>query len=253
MGRGARGTRSPKNFGSGVRLMKPSEWLTELLASLPPALEEPPKDDTDFQHFDPDQDDLGDVLWEHTGIYEDRLDEALKWLDETVGLDFSDLQARWKEVPFILVSEHISEERSRLLNYLDQIRLAYVVGADLAAATLCRATTELLIRYYYANHVLDAQDSRRTKLTRGGKEKKPSLIEHAEAHHEFLKCYNLDLLVRKAHEILHAPINDETIEGVYSIKERHRNPARELVRCWFRVLEEMVDKVQALGSIAVES
>src|SRR6516162_8333745 len=32
-----------------------------------------------------------------------------------------------------------------------QIRLAYTIGADLGTVALCRATTELLIRYHYAN------------------------------------------------------------------------------------------------------
>ena len=153
-------------------MMKPIGWLEELLASLPPALEEPPPDDDPDSHFDPDHDNLGDVidwLWarldEERKFYgegqEGQWAEALKWLNDPVGLDFSDLQARWNQIPVIPVQKHLSDkygldEPRGLFGYLDQIRLAYVVGADLAAIALCRTTTELLVRYHYASHVPNA-------------------------------------------------------------------------------------------------
>ena len=237
--------------------MKQTDWLRELLASLPPALEKPPEDDSDLhrlRHFDPDQDDLGDVfddVWHYASRdkeFHGHWAEALDWLDETVGLDFSDLQARWKDVPDIAVPEHVSDkygpdEPRGLFGYLDQIRLAYIVGADLAAIALCRVATELLIRYHYAGDVPDAQNTRKTKLTGEPGRGKLNLIAHAESRCEFLKSYNLAAKINAASEILHNPNAGETDERLHSIEGRHRNPFRGLVVEWMKVLEEMISRV----------
>jgi hypothetical protein len=138
--------------------MTQSNWLEELLATVPPILEESLEDDPDSRHFVFERHDLGEILggieWlaSEDDPWQGQCAEALAWLNETAGLDFSDLQSRWKDVPEIIVATHVSEQR-RLLGYLDQIRLAYVVGADFAAIALCRSTTELLIRYHYASHI----------------------------------------------------------------------------------------------------
>lgn len=234
--------------------MKAVGWLGELLAKLPPALEEqPPEGDPDFEHFHPDRDDLGDVIQDvenwasHSAKNFGQWAEALAWVDETVGLDFSDLQARWKAIPVISVPQHVSdmygpEEPLGLFSYLDQIRLAYLVGADLAATALCRTTTEVLIRCHYANHVPDVQDPRKTKLTGSPGEGKLNLIEHAEGRHEFLRVFNLSELVKSANEILHRPATGKTGRGLYSIEARHRYPARGVVIRWLSVLNEMIGR-----------
>jgi hypothetical protein len=220
--------------------MKQTDWLRELLANLPPALEEPPIADPDL-HFDPDRDDLGDVigrLSEFASNYYSDWAEALAWLDKTVGLDFSDLQARLGDVPIIPVPKHVSDslnEPRRLFGYLDQIRLAYVVGADLAAIALCRVVTELLVRNHYASGVQGA------KITTGrGRTGLTWLIEQVQEDEEFrfLRNFNLVDKVKEANEILHNP-SAADIE--------HRNRARGVAMCWIRVLDEMISRVPVPG------
>jgi hypothetical protein len=228
--------------------MTRNNWLGELLAKLPPALEgQPPEGDRDYDHFDPDRDDLGDVIQDVENWASERENfgqwsEALAWVGKSVGLDFSALQARWKDIPVILVPEHVSEEPRGLFGHLDQIRLAYLVGADLAATALCRTTTEVLIRYHYANHVPDAQDPIRTKLTGSPGKGKLNLIEHAEVRHEFLQHFNLAELVKYANEILHQPATGKTGRGLYSIEAKHRDPARGVVIAWMSVQYEMIGR-----------
>ncbi len=229
-------------------------WLEELLASVPPILEEPLEDDPDLRHFVFERDDLGEVLggiewWaSEDDPWQGQCAEALAWLNETAGLDFSDLQSRWKDVPKIIVAKHVSDkyglnEPRGLFGYLDQIRLAYVVGADLAAIALCRSTTELLIRHHYARHLPYSTVSKgrgRTSLTGTNP---PGLIEEAEKKHEFLRNFNLGTKVDDANKILHRPMTGETDEGVFSIEARHRNPYRGFAIEWMRVLKEMIAQV----------
>jgi hypothetical protein len=96
----------------------------------------------------------------------------------------------------------------------------------LAAIALCRATTELLIRFHYASNVTNASDSRKTKLN--------WLIKQAEncEKFRFLKNFNLTAKVNEANDILHTSIDD--IE--------HRNRARGLVTEWVRVLDAMISE-----------
>jgi hypothetical protein len=42
--------------------MKRTNWLDELLASLPPSLDGPQQGDPDFSHFDPHRDSVGDLM-----------------------------------------------------------------------------------------------------------------------------------------------------------------------------------------------
>jgi hypothetical protein len=223
-------------------MMKPISWIEELLAGLPPALEQPPSGDTaDLAHFDPDRDDLDDtinLIWslaDNDRQYYGRCAEALEWLDNTVGLDFNDLQARWKQIPVIPVPKHVSDkydldEPRGLFGFLDQIKRAYIVGADLAAIALCRATTELLIRNHYAADIPGAQ------ITRGpGSTRLTWLIERVQDRPEFKFLCNFNLVkkVAEANEILHKP-NATDIE--------HRDYAHGVVQGWIGVLEEMIHR-----------
>jgi hypothetical protein len=239
-------------------------WLDELLANLPPALEEPPEGDPKRWRFDPDQDSVADVIdaleidcreqaedWgeetETREFYEWKAD-GLAWLRIALGLDFSDLQARLQQVPVIHVPEHLSDkydlnEQRRLFGCLDQIRSAYVVGADLAAIALCRSITEFLIRYHYASHVPNAEVSSGKGRTTLSGTNPPGLIEQAENQYDFLKDFDLGEKMDKANKILHQPIAEEINEGVGSTQQRLRYPFRALVVGWLNVLEKMISRV----------
>jgi uncharacterized protein with HEPN domain len=214
--------------------VKRTNWLEQLLASLPPALEEPPEGDPDdLWHFDPDRDNLAEVIeavesdsWD----YNDKGLDGLAWLRIGVGLDFADLQARWKQIPVISVPKHLSElsdksgdnEVRGLFAFLDQTRLTYLVGADLAAIALCRATTELLIRRQYAPRA--AKSEGLTSLIRRVRKAHPKL--------EFLK--DLFKKVEEANNILHS--------SSYSVHDLRRDRYQVIVREWVKLLEKMIDE-----------
>jgi hypothetical protein len=231
--------------------MTQSNWLEQLLANIPPILEEQSEDDPDSRHFVFERDDLGailgDIEWlaSNDDLWRPSA-EGLAWLNESAGLDFSDLQSRWKQVPEIIVAKHVSDkyqvnEPRGLFGYLDQIRLAYVVGADLAAIALCRSTTELLMRYHYAGHVPNStvskgKGSQHLTGPRG-------LIEEAEKKYVFLRDFKLGKKVDEANQILHQPMTASADEGVVSIAARRRNPYRGFVIQWMQDLKKMIARV----------
>jgi len=142
-----------------------------------------------------------------------------------------------KEFPDFIVPQHISDQYGLqaprgLYASLDQVRLAYCIGADLAAIALCRSVTERHIRFHYASDVPYAKNSNKTKLT--GKDN--NLIEQVEKSFPFLRKFNLCKKVKEAHAILHI---DEAVEEE---DIQHRDRDRGLLDDWLRVLEEMTDK-----------
>jgi len=207
--------------------MKGTNWLDELLAGLPPGLEEPPEGDPEFVwHFHPDRDSIADVIEALENCGDERMADGLAWLRIAVGLDFADLQARWNEIDLIPVQKQVSDkyrdDPRGLFACLDQIRLAHIVGADLAAIAMCRATTELLIRRHYAPHA-DERD------------KLHSLLTAVDANFKFLKDQDLRGKVNEADGILH---NRALGDNVREFPTRYR----VLVRGWVKLLEKMIDE-----------
>ncbi len=160
-----------------------------------------------------------------------------QWLHETVGLNFSDIETRWKEFPVIVAPQYVSDKYGPdqphgLYGYLTQIRLAYTIGADSAAIALCRATTELLIRDHYPSDLNIKNDL-------------SGLIRSVQnlPRFAFLKKYHLTDKVQEAHDILHGrSLGGSTVDMV-----RHQHRARALVRDWVIVLDEMISKAPASG------
>ena len=233
-------------------------WLTEKLLDLDLSetteinetlMDDRPEDDGRWSgDFDPDRDSIATVILSiEDHLRRDELDgwaEGLEWLQDTVGLNFEEIETRWKEFPVIIVPHHVSDKYSPdpaephgLFGYLNQVRLAYIIGADLAAVALCRATTELLIRQHYASDIPNARRSRKTKLS--------WLIEQAENREEFsfLKNFNLTTRVDQANDILHTSTDDI----------KHRDRARGLVRGWVRDLDEMITKAPTHGTQWIKS
>jgi uncharacterized protein with HEPN domain len=221
--------------------MKRTNWLDELLASLPPSLEGPQQGDPDPWHFDPHRDSVGDLMGHLESLCRDEADkwpsddevhgsyqqmaDGLAWLQVAVGLDFNKLQVRWNKIDLILVEKHVSEKHSLddprgLFVYLDQIRLAHVIGADLAAIAMCPATTELLLRRHYAP--LSGED-----------DKLHSLITVVEKKFKFLKDHNLRDKVKEANDILH---NVALADNVREFPRRYV----VLVREWVKSLQKMI-------------
>jgi hypothetical protein len=247
------GPAKPKPPDLPARPRPADNRLKRLLDSLPPALEE----EVDWWLFDPDRDSIGSIIEQleqrcrddagtSSEDFEGWADGGLKWLRETVGINFSELQERWREV-FFVVPQHVSDKYAQyqsrgLLVYLDQIKLAYIVGADLSAVALCRATTEVLIRTHYASDFPHAEDTNKTKLTGD-----LSLIRHAENNFGFLRYFNLYDKVVRANEILHKPKLNKAEAPQNSIGRTHPEPERELARGWIRALEQMIGKAPGSG------
>jgi hypothetical protein len=204
----------------------------------------PPPDDHEYpSDFDPDRDDIAWIIEEierdcrqwGREPWEQQRAEALKWLRETVGLNFEDLQTRWQDFPVIVVPQSVSDKysidgRDGLFGYLTQVRLAYIIGADRAAIALCRAVTELLFLFHYGGG--NKRDNKRMGL--------PQLIESIQesGKFEFLKKLNLAEKVRDANKILHDTHRDDI---------KHRDRDRGLITDWVRALEEVIDKAPAGG------
>jgi hypothetical protein len=117
-----------------------------------------------------------------------------------------------------------------LFGYLDQIRLAYITGADLPALALCRSTTELLIRRHYASDVPDALDSIKRPLIPLMKKVRVRLRDSSR----------LFKYVTIANDVLHSRMLDE---NVYDLPARYR----ALVRDWVRLLKDMIDGIPELS------
>jgi hypothetical protein len=214
---------------------------------------EGPSRDGDW-HFDPDRDSAGEVIsWVEglcrhmAGSSDDDYDgwaaDGLEWLQNTVGLDFDAIQARFREFPVIAVPPHVADnydptESQKLFRYLTQIRLSYIIGADLAAIALCRATTELLMQDYYSSD----QDI---------KYDLPGLIRLVQNQQKFsfLRKHNLIPKVRDANNILHGSSSVESAAD----RLRHQNRARGLAREWVKALEEMIIKAPLRGSAGAKA
>jgi hypothetical protein len=130
----------------------------------------------------------------------------------------------------LIVSQHVSDRHGikdprSLFAYLTQIRLDYMVEADLAAIAMCRAATEILMRHHYN------QDERTdlTPLIQGTQEKR---------NFQWLKVHNLVAMVRQANDILHFDFTRYDIT--------HKDWSQALVRRWIETLQEMILKAPTI-------
>jgi hypothetical protein len=116
-----------------------------------------------------------------------------------------------------------------LYGFLTQVRLAYMIGADLAAIAMCRAATEILIRYHYNTDV----DRDLGPLIRQTQKRKEN---------SFMRHHNLIAKIEEANKILHyKPIGC----GVDDIQNQTRT--RTLIREWVKTLQKMITKAPRLN------
>jgi hypothetical protein len=248
-----------------------NDWLEEVLESLPDAPIAEDATGGPARPFDPSRDSAAemidwaeDVLLDHfdRGGFDDpdgereRALQAFNWMHET--LDLEVIERRLKVFPNIIVPSHVSDKYGLeaphgLFACLSQVRAAYVIGADLAALTLCRSVTELLIRNHYANDIPGANKSKGKGGTNLG-----WLIEQVQDRKEcaFMKTFNLPLKVAvdRANDILHKAAtgveNWDSPPGVVTefpiagneSGDRHRDRTRRLVIEWVNELQEMIDQ-----------
>jgi hypothetical protein len=156
-----------------------------------------------------------------------RANSAFAWLTNTMNLDVGAMERRWREFPVIPVPKKISDahgikDPQSLYGYLDNVRLAYIAGATLAAISMCRASTEILIRVHYNKNDYN------TKLT--------PLIKQTQNKREFsfMKNFNILAKIEEANNILH--FNKEDIRNV------DRQTA--LIREWVVVIKELIGRAR---------
>lgn len=215
-----------------------SVWLERELADLASKPSRPTvEDDTDWD-FDPDEHSAASHIEGISDYVGDKTDDApffsrakgaFDWLKQTMGIDLAAMENRWHEFPVIAVPQHVSDahglnDPQSLYSYLENIRLAYVVGAFLAAISMCRSATEILLRDHYnpKDHI--------TPLT--------PLIRETQNRRQFgfMKQLNLVAKVNEANAILH--IERDQIRNV----ER----SRSLVRDWVKAIQELIAKVPTM-------
>ncbi len=224
--------------------------LSDLLIGVPASTNSEPDDameeEEELWDFDPDSHSAADHV---DGVMENasyksneypffsRAEQAWTWLRETMDIDLSDMEARWREIPVLAVKESVSNkhginEQKSLYAYLDNVRKAYVAGADLAALAMCRSITEILFRFHYN------QKDEKTNLT--------LLVEKTIQARPQLAKYNIVKKLYEANKLMH-------FSG--SIDAERWRDVRVLVRNWFLILNELValtpNELPPLGSTEV--
>jgi hypothetical protein len=164
-------------------------------------------------------------LWKaDQDAFHSRLNGAWDWMLQTMGLDLSGMERRWREFPVLVIKQSVSNkhglnESRGLFAYLEEIRTAYVAGTYLAAVAMCRATNEIILRYHYSPNDED------TKL---GK-----LIDRICEKYDWMNKSNFAEKVRTANRLMHASATFE-ISG--------REEARQLVWNWIAPLQELIQR-----------
>ncbi len=205
--------------------------------------------DEDDWFFDPQRHSAAELISALAGYCNDRGGDlplwqrcagAFDWLRDTVGLDLREIETRWHQIAPISVPRDVSESYEvdhpkSLFGYLNQVRLAYMIGADLAAIALCRTITEILVQYHYPSDQKIKNDL-------------PGLIRSVQNQPKFgfLRKLNLTKKVRQANDILHvSSFGSSTVDTL-----PHQNWARGLAEDWVKALDEMISNAPAHGSAA---
>ena len=83
--------------------------------------------------------------------------QAIRFSEETIGIDLGDVFSRWNKMPSVFVPIHVSNkhglsDKSSLYGLLDQAIIAYVAGAFAASIAMCRAILEIVLKDHYLRH-----------------------------------------------------------------------------------------------------
>lgn len=148
---------------------------------------------------------------------------AWEWFEKTVGVNLKQIEMRWRQIPITPVKDSVSnqhglDENRSLYAYLDNIRLAYVAGADLAALSMCRSVTEILIRF----HFFDSDN--KTHLA--------ELLKELNILQPELSRLNLADKVEQANKLMH-------FNTAYPADRW--NDVQVAVRNWFPAINELIN------------
>lgn len=154
--------------------------------------------------------------------------EAIEYYENVMGLDISDAFDRWNGLPTVFVPKHVSDKhgltaKSGLYALFDQAIRSYVAGAPAAAAAMCRAILELVLK----DHYLGDENTNRKSLYH--------VIEMATERYAFLDGKQLHALREDANGILHdyassngsLEIDDSTMLKIFSDLKHYIEKAPE--------------------------
>jgi hypothetical protein len=199
--------------------------------------------DEDDWFFDPQRHSAAELISALAGYCHDRGGDlplwqrcagAFDWLRDTVGLDLREIETRWHQIAPISVPRDVSESYEvdhpeSLFGYLGQVRLAYMIGADLAALAMCRTVTENLFRRHYNN---DKNTDLPTLVKSTQEKPRCGFMKHLYIVDSVNIVDRVDIAdgVKEANRILHSEGEDT----------RRKTVPRELVKGWARVLAELI-------------
>lgn len=151
---------------------------------------------------------------------------ALDYLNTTIGLDFTDVFARWRRVPTTFMPSHVSNrhgltEKGSLFDLLNDAARAYVFGAPAASIAMCRAAMEMILRQHYV---------------RGAdKEDLETIIELAGRRFKFIERDRLNEYRKAANKVLHD----------YSRQTRISPEDDRLIREFLRTVKFLIEHAPA--------
>jgi hypothetical protein len=88
------------------------------------------------------------------GLFEDVLDEnavgAWSFFENTIGIDYSAIYERWREIPELLIPEHaLHRDISPIFELYNEAVRAYLFGLTVASMAMCRALLEHVLKKHY--------------------------------------------------------------------------------------------------------
>ncbi len=77
---------------------------------------------------------------------------AMKYFEDVLGLNFSEINYKWSKVPDLFVSENITKKTDKLIEMYYEAAKSYVFGLNVTATAMCRALLEHILINYYGIH-----------------------------------------------------------------------------------------------------
>ncbi|QIG54498.1 hypothetical protein G6N82_10350 [Altererythrobacter sp. BO-6] len=129
--------------------------------------------------------------------------QALEYFEQVIGIDFDGAFDRWNNLPVVFVPRHVSDKhgltsKAGLYALFNEAVRSYVAGAPAAAAAMCRAILELVLKkHYLADEQTDFVSLKK-------------LINIAVARYSFIDGQGMHSFRENANAILHGYVTTES-------------------------------------------
>lgn len=144
--------------------------------------------------------DIFNLAYDSAGLDPDGISDqhlgALKYFEDTIGVNLGEINYRWGKVPNLFISENVKKKTDKLIELYNEAAKSYIFGLNVSATAMCRALLEhILIKYYGLP-----------------KNKLYNIIALAEKKFKKLKSLNLDKLRKDGNGVMHEYENKSKIE-----------------------------------------